>query len=170
MQHILVGMLTLFLLVGCQAQKPLPYAAGKEGPARFIRADYVQIGSKIQVVVDASAYHVNSASIERTNGQDIKPLAIQRPQSSEGNLSNIGTLQGGYIGSGRNAGPTIGVSDAGNVAQSKTYIWFDLLSLGDAPWKLKLNLVGMGDVTIELPAKTMDTPPTDTTPTPSQVQ
>lgn len=166
MQRIFIGLITLFLLAGCQSAKPLPYAAGTEGGARFIRADYVQIGSKIQVIVDASAYQIQEALITRSNGQEIKPLAIQRPQRNDGDLSTIGSIGGGYIGSGRNSGPTIGVSSGGNAVQSKTYIWFDLLSLGDAPWTLKLKVLGLGDLSIELPAKTATPDPATQTPTP----
>jgi hypothetical protein len=166
MKRILVGMLMLFILVGCQAAKPLPYAAGEEGAARFIRADYVQIGSKIQVIIDSSAYQVQTASITRSNGQDIQPLAIQKPQQRQGDMSNLGGPGGGYIGSGRNTGATIGTTNAGNTVQTKTYVWFNMISLGDAPWTLKLNILGIGDLSIELPAKTMATEQQVTTPTP----
>ena len=161
MQRILIGMFMLFLLTSCQSSKPLPYGADAQGGSRFIRADYVQIGSKIQVIVDGSAYKIQKAYLLRSNGEHVAPLAIQRPQRNESDLGNIGSFNGGYIGAGRNAGPTIGVSVGGNAVQTKTYIWFNLLSLGDAPWTLKLDVLGLGEQTIELPAKFQ--PPTPTT-------
>ncbi|MBL4701127.1 MAG: hypothetical protein JKX85_07700 [Phycisphaeraceae bacterium] len=167
MQQILVGIFTLFLLTGCQSSKPLPYSAGEEGASRFIRADYEQIGSKIQVVVDGSAYKIQKGHMLRANGQQVEPLAIQRPPRNESNLSRIGSFNGGHIASGRNTGPTIGVSTAGNAVQTKTYIWFDLVSLGDAPWTLKLDVLGLGEQSIELPAKFHDQAPEITTPTPT---
>lgn len=167
MQRIFVGIVTLFFLVGCASSEPLPYGAGEEGPARFIRADYAQIGSKIQVVLDASAYNVKSASIVRSNGQEIQPLAIQHPQNRSSDMSNIGSISGGYIGQGRRSGATIGVTNAGNAVQSKTYIWFNMLSLGDAPWTLKLDILGIGDLSIELPSKVSDPDMSMQTPTPT---
>lgn len=170
MQRILVGIMTLFLLVGCESSKPLPYAAGSEGAAQFIRADYSQIGSKIQVVLDASAYKVQSAKMLRSNGQEVQPLAIQHPQANAGDMSNIGTVSGGYIGSGRNSGATIGVSSGGNAVQTKTYIWFDMLALGDAPWNLKLDVLGIGELSIELPAKVTEPDTSMQTPTPKPAE
>jgi hypothetical protein len=169
MQRIFIGLLAVLSLVGCESAKPLPYAAGEEGAAKYIRADFVQIGSKIQVVVDASAYKVKSAFIQRTNGQQIQPLAIQQPHSNSSDMSNIGSINGGYIGSGRRTSATIGVSNAGNAVQSKTYVWFDLLSLGDAPWTLKLDVQGIGELAIELPAKVTEADKDMQTPTPQPV-
>jgi len=157
----------LFLLTGCQPSKPLPYSAGEEGASRFIRADYVQIGRKIQVIVDSSAYKIQNGHMLRSNGQRVEPLAIQRPPRNESDLSGIGSISGGYIGSGRNTGPTIGVSSGGNAVQVKTYIWFDLVSLGDGPWTLKLDVLGLGEQSIELPVKFHDQQPQVKTPTPT---
>ncbi|HAI12799.1 MAG TPA: hypothetical protein DCM28_13910 [Phycisphaerales bacterium] len=174
MQRIVVGIMTLFFLVGCQTSQPLPYAAGEEGAARFIRADYIQSGSKIQVILDASVYHVNSAHILRSNDQKIEPLAIQRPPKETSNFSTLGSIGGGAFQGGRFAGtdnqaiPSRPIESGGNTYQTKTYIWFNFLSLGDPPWSLELNVVGIGDLSIKLPAKVSMQDESMQTPTPKQ--
>ncbi len=169
MQRIFIGMIAVLFLVGCQSTQPLPYAAGEEGAARFIRADYQQVGSKIQVIIDGSAYKVKSAYMLRSNDQQVQPLAIQHPNASSSDMSNIGSIGEGYIGGSRRTGATIGVSNAGNAVQSKTYVWFDMLSLGDAPWTLKLDVEGIGELDIELPAKVTEPDAAMQTPTPQPV-
>ena len=166
MQRIFIGMIAVLLLVGCESSKPLPYAAGEEGSARFIRADYVQIGSKIQVIVDASAYHLKSASILRSNGEVIQPLALQRPQQISVDFSTLGNIPDGYVGSGSSQVPNRGIQGGSNSLQAKTYVWFNLLSLGDAPWTLKLDVQGIGELDIELPAKVTEPDAAMQTPTP----
>lgn len=170
MQIKFLILLSALLLAGCQSVEPLPYTAGDEGPARFIRADYVQTGRKIQVIVDSSAYKLENASITRSNGTVIKPLSIQRSNSSQSDMSQIGNIRGGYIGAGRSSGATLGMSTGGNAVQLKNYVWFDLLTLGDPPWTLNLKILGIGDLAIELPAKAGDVEPAVQTPIPSSAK
>ncbi len=153
----MVLLVTLGSLIGCQASSPLPYAASAEGPARFIRADYAIVGSKVQVTVDTSGFKVKSAFMARTNGKQIRSQAIQQPR--DGADMNIG-FGAGYMGSGRNTGATLGVGSAGNTVQTKTYIWFEHAGLGDPPWTLNLNVQGIEEVvTIELLAQELPVDP-----------
>lgn len=164
MQRLFTILFSALFLAGCQSSNPLPYAAGDEGPAQFVRADYVQIGHKIQVIVDSSAYKLENASISRTNGSVVAPLTIQRSSSSQSDMSQIGNMRGGYIGAGRSSGETIGMTTGGNAVQLKNYIWFDLIALGDPPWTLNLKVLGIGELSIELPSKALDVEPPIQTP------
>jgi hypothetical protein len=143
---------TLVLLAGC-AGSSLPYTPEQPPPGARVSAAYQIVADRLRVELDTDGRRVEEAKILKTDGSELRALAIDAgPPAVSGSPLSIG-IGGGTFGSrggvGVGTGVGIGVPvGGGGTVEGHTFAWFALDQAGSAPWRVYVKLAGVAPTVI----------------------
>ena len=120
--------------------------------ARLLSADYTELDTRRLVEVQTDGYRIDQVWIERADGTQVKPAQIEYEKGGGGGVGfGVGVGTGGRgIGTGVGVGTRTG-GRGENLQRVKLY--FDSAAVGDAPWTMRIKLMGLMQTTIVLPAR-----------------
>jgi hypothetical protein len=142
---------TLVLLAGC-AGSSLPYTPEQPPPDARVSAAYQIVADRLRVELDTDGRRVEEAKILKTDGSELRALAIDvAPPAVSGSPFSIG-IGGGTFGSrggvGVGTGVGVDVPVGGGTVEGHTFAWFALDQAGSAPWRVYVKLAGVAPTVI----------------------
>lgn len=143
----------LVLLAGC-AGTSLPYTPEQQPQGAKVSAAYQVVADRLRIELDTDGRRVEEAKILKTDGSELRALAIDAgpPIPTGGSPFSIGIGGGtfgsrGGVGVGTGVGVDIPVGGAGTV-EGHTFAWFALDQAGSAPWRVYVKLAGVAPAVI----------------------
>jgi hypothetical protein len=149
---LVVGM----LVVGGCASTSLPYQPEIQPPGGRLSAAYQVAGDRLRVEVDTDGRRLEEATILRSDGAQVRALAIDNPPLvSSGPPVGVGIGIGGGTFGGRGGvgvgtGVSVGIPVGGSAPApvGTTVAWFPLDQAGPAPWRVSVKAAGLAPAVI----------------------
>jgi hypothetical protein len=139
------------LLAGC-ASSTLRYKPDAPGVGAPVSADYTVLVDRMRMEIDTRGTRLHDIQILKADGTAIRPQTIEFPgyysNSGSGVSFGIGAGRSSYGGGGTSVGTGVGfgttfpVGDP--VAEGNTVAYFALDQIGPAPWRVRVELGGLG--------------------------
>jgi hypothetical protein len=135
-------------LAGC-ASSGLRYKPEPPGVGASISADYTVLANRVRVEIDTRGARLEDVQILNLDGSAIRPQTIEYPAFRSNSGVNFGIGMGGYSGGGVAMGTGVGVGTSMPVGEPRadggnTVAYFPLDQLGPAPWRMRVQLTGLG--------------------------
>ncbi len=145
----------LVALGGC-ASASLPYQPDPQPAGARISAAYQLAGDRVRIEIDTDGRRLEEAKILRTDGVEVRALAIDNPPAvSFGPPVGVGIGVGGGSFGGRGGigvgtGVSVGIPVGGGSppVEGHTFAWFALDQAGPAPWRVSVRVAGVAPVVI----------------------
>jgi hypothetical protein len=139
----------VILVSGC-ASSGLRYKPEPPGVGAPITADYTVLADRVRVEIDTRGARLEDAQILKPDGTLIRPQAIEYPLYRPSGCVGIGIGMGGStwgsrgvgVGSGVSVGTTVPVGEPRT--EGNTVLYFPLDQVGSAPWRLRVQITGLG--------------------------
>ena len=140
-----ITIVSIALLAGC-ASSGLRYKPEPPGVGASISADYTVLADRVRVEIDTRGARLEDVQILKPDGSAIRPQTIEYPAFRSNSGVSFGIGMGGYSGGGVGTGVGVGTSvPVGEPrADGNTVAHFPLDQLGPAPWRMRVQLTGLG--------------------------
>jgi hypothetical protein len=150
------SLVALLVALGGCASASLPYQADPQPDGARISAGYQLTGDRVRIEVDTDGRRLEEAKILRTDGVEVRALAIDNPPVvSSGPPVGVGIGVGGGSFGGRGGigvgtGVSVGIPVGGGSTsvEGNTFAWFALDQAGPAPWRVYVKVAGVAPVVI----------------------
>jgi hypothetical protein len=151
---LVASLAVLLVALGGCAGTSLPYRPDPQPSGARISAAYQLTGDRLRIEIDTDGRRLEEARILRTDGVEVRPLAIDNPPVvSSGSPVGVGIgvgggSFGGGIGVGTGVSVGIPVGGGSTSVAGNTFAWFALDQVGPAPWQVSVRLAGLAPVAI----------------------